>query len=50
MLNCTEWAKTIDFDDVITLVRAEKGQKVNWAHIIFNSMCNELDRWYKYVK
>jgi hypothetical protein len=36
--------------NVITLVRAEKGQKVNWAHIIFNSLCSELDRWYKYVK
>jgi len=34
----------------VTLVRAKKGQKVDWAHIIFNSLCNELDRWYKYVK
>ncbi len=34
----------------VTLVRTEKGQKVDWAHIIFNSLCNELDRWYKYVK
>jgi hypothetical protein len=31
-------------------MRIEKGQKVNWAHIIFNSLCSELDRWYKYVK
>jgi hypothetical protein len=31
-------------------VKAEKGQKVNWAHIIFNSLCSELDKWYKYVK
>jgi hypothetical protein len=31
-------------------MRAEKGQKVDWAHIIFNSLCNELDMWYKYVK
>ncbi len=36
--------------NVITLVRAEKGQDVNWAQIVFNSMCSELDRWYKYVK
>jgi hypothetical protein len=31
-------------------VRAKKGQKVNWAQIIFNSLCSELDRRYKYVK
>jgi len=31
-------------------MRAEKGQKVDWAHIIFNSLCNEQDQWYKYVK
>ncbi len=36
--------------NVITLVRTEKGQKVNWAQIIFNSLCSQLDRWYKYVK
>ncbi len=34
----------------ITLVRAKKGQKVDWAQIIFNNLFNELDRWYKYVK
>jgi len=31
-------------------MRVEKGQKVDWAQIIFNSLCSELDRWYKYVK
>jgi hypothetical protein len=31
-------------------VKAKKGQEVDWAHIIFNSLCNELDQWYKYVK
>ncbi len=31
-------------------MKIKKGQKVNWAHIIFNSLCSELDRWYKYVK
>ncbi len=36
--------------NAITLVRAEKGQQVDWPHIIFNSLCSELDRWYKYVK
>jgi hypothetical protein len=36
--------------NVITLMKIEKGQHVNWAHIIFNSLCSELDRWYKYVK
>ncbi len=29
---------------------AKKGHKVDWAHIIFSSLCSELDRWYKYVK
>jgi hypothetical protein len=31
-------------------MRVEKGQKVNWAQIIYNNLCSELDRWYKYVK
>jgi hypothetical protein len=31
-------------------MRTEKGRKVDWAHIIFNSLCSELDQWYKYVK
>jgi hypothetical protein len=31
-------------------MRVEKGQKIDWAQIIFNSLCNELDWWYKYVK
>jgi hypothetical protein len=31
-------------------MKVEKGQKVDWAHIIFNSLCSELDWWYKYVK
>ncbi len=31
-------------------MRARKGQKVDWAQIIFNSMCSGSDRWYKYVK
>jgi hypothetical protein len=35
--------------NVITLVKAEKGQKVDWAHIIFNNLCSELNKWYKYV-
>jgi hypothetical protein len=35
--------------NVITLVKTKKGQKVDWAHIIFNCLCSELDRWYKYI-
>ncbi len=31
-------------------MRAEKGKKVDWVQIIYNSLCNELDQWYKYVK
>jgi hypothetical protein len=36
--------------NAITLMRIEKGMKVNWAQIIYNSLCNELEWWYKYVK
>ncbi len=36
--------------NVITLMKVEKGQKVDWTQTIFNSQCSELDRWYKYVK
>jgi hypothetical protein len=35
--------------NAITLVIVENGHKVDWAQIIFNSLCSELDRWYKYV-
>ncbi len=31
-------------------MKTEKGQEVDQAYIIFNSLCSELDRWYKYVK
>ncbi len=31
--------------NAITLMRARKGQEVDQAHIIFNSMCSELDWW-----
>jgi hypothetical protein len=31
-------------------MKAKKGQKVNLAHIIYNSLCNELNQWYKYVE
>jgi hypothetical protein len=33
-----------------TLMNAEKGKKVDWVQIMYNSLCNELDWWYKYVK
>ncbi len=36
--------------NVITLMRAKKGQKVHWAQIIFNSLFSELDQWSEYVK
>jgi hypothetical protein len=36
--------------NVSTLVKVEKGEQVDCAHIIFDSLCSELDRWYKYVK
>ncbi len=25
-------------------------KKVDWAQIMYNSLCSELDQWYKYVK
>jgi hypothetical protein len=31
-------------------MKVEKGQKIDWAQIIFNSLCSELDWWYKYIK
>ncbi len=36
--------------NAITLMRIVKGKKVDWAQIIYNSLCSELDQWYKYVK
>jgi hypothetical protein len=31
-------------------MKVEKGEKVDWAQIIYNSLCSELDWWYKHVK
>ncbi len=31
-------------------MKIKKGPKVDWAQIIFNNLCNELDWWYKYLK
>jgi hypothetical protein len=31
-------------------MKAKKGEKVDWAQIIYNSLCSELDQRYKYVK
>jgi hypothetical protein len=31
-------------------MRTKKGNNVDWAQIMYNSLCNELDPWYKYVK
>jgi hypothetical protein len=39
-----------DNKNAITLMKAKKRQKVDQAQIIYNSLCSELDRWYKYVK
>ncbi len=36
--------------NAIRLMKERKKKKVDWAQIIYNSLCNELDRWYKYVK
>ncbi len=31
-------------------MKAKKGHEVDWAKNIFNSLCSELDWWYKYAK
>jgi hypothetical protein len=31
-------------------MRTNKGKKVDWAQIMYNSLCTALDQWYKYVK
>jgi hypothetical protein len=31
-------------------MKAKKGHEVDWAKNIFNSLCSELDWWYKYVR
>jgi hypothetical protein len=31
-------------------MKAKKGKKVDWAQIIYNSLCSEVDLWYKYIK
>jgi hypothetical protein len=31
-------------------MKAKKREKVDWAQIIYNSLCSELDWRYKYVK
>jgi hypothetical protein len=31
-------------------MRAKKGNKLDWVQIMYNSLCSELDQWYKYVK
>jgi hypothetical protein len=36
--------------NVIMLMRAEKGKKVDWVQIMFNTLGNKLNQWYKYVK
>ncbi len=36
--------------NTITLMKTKKRKKVDWAQIIYISLCSELDWWYKYVK
>jgi hypothetical protein len=31
-------------------MKVKKGKKVDWAQIIYNNLCSELNRWYKYVE
>jgi hypothetical protein len=31
--------------NALTFMKAEEGIEVNWAQIMFNNLCSELDRW-----
>jgi hypothetical protein len=33
--------------NTLTFMKVEDGIEVNWAQIIFNNLCSELDRWTK---
>ncbi len=33
--------------NALTFMKVEDGIKVDWAQIIFNNLCNELDKWTK---
>jgi hypothetical protein len=33
--------------NALTFMKVEDGIKVDWAHIIFNNLCSELDGWAK---
>ncbi len=50
MIYQTEKVTYFSNKNAITLMTAEKGKKVVWAQIMYNSLCSELDWWYKYVK
>jgi hypothetical protein len=34
-------------NSALTFMRVEEGIKVDWSQILFNNLCNELDRWTK---
>ncbi len=33
--------------NALTFMKVEEGIEVDWAQIMFNNLCNELDRWTK---
>lgn len=33
--------------NTLTFIKVEDGIEVDWAQIIFNNLCNELERWTK---
>jgi hypothetical protein len=33
--------------NALTFMKVEEEIEVDWAYILFNNMCNELDRWTK---
>jgi hypothetical protein len=33
--------------NALTFMKVEEGIEVDWAQILFNNLCGELDRWMK---
>jgi len=40
-----EKANYVSNKNELTFTEVEDGIKVDWSYIIFNNLCNELDRW-----
>ncbi len=36
--------------NALTFMKVEEGLEVDWAHIVFNHLCSELDKWTKMLE